>query len=770
MAGRESAIGQHQSVSTRPIRCRQGTDRPRGSSQVSVHERWRSTVLHLFSVPLGESPPPRRGTCFGRNELIEEIVGFAENLESIALIGAGGIGKTSIALAVLHHDRIKDRFGDNRRFIRCDQFPTSRIHFLARLSQVVGAGIEHPKDLAPLRPFLSSRKMILFLDNAESILDPQGTDSREIYTVVEELSHFENICLGITSRISTVPPHCKRPTVPTLSMESACDIFYAICGSSGRSDVVRDLIKRLDFHALSITLLATTACHNAWDYDRLAAEWDTHRAGVLRTDHDMSPAATIELSLASPTFRQLIPPPKSHKLVASPTFSKFIPSPLLRKLPPSARELLEVVAFFPQGIDEKNLDWLFPTTPDRKNIFDKFCNLSLTYRDNGFITMLAPIRDHLCPRDPKSSPLLRATKDRYLTRLSFDIVDPGTRRFEEAKWIKSEDINVEHLLDVFTSIDMNAHDVWRACDCFMEHLYWHKPRQTLLGPKIEGLPDGHRSKAGCLLGLSRLFQKVGNSAEEKRLLTHALSLWKQTGDDLRVAQTLLFLSNVNQKLGSYKEGIRQTEEALKIYNRFGILTAQVNCLTDLARSLLGDGQLDAAESVALRTIDLLPKTGQQFLLCRSHCVLGEVYSRKGKKEKAVCHFRMALRIASPFNWHYQLFRIHYNLAQLFLTEEEFGDANTHIEHAKPHAVDDKYLMGLAMELQALVWYRQCRLEDARCEALGALERFEKLGVAKNVGKCREVLRKIDRATENRSISDEPTCGEPSEHGAPSHHC
>jgi hypothetical protein len=100
----------------------------------------------------------------------------------------------------------------------------------------------------------------------------------------------------------------------------------------------------------------------------------------------------------------------------------------------------------------------------------------------------------------------------------------------------------------------NSADNWNACCYFLAHLYWHKPRQTMLRFKIEGPPDDHFYKPKCLFHLSRLFGLFGNYAEEKRLLIHTIEIERRQEDGSGVTQALRYLSDVNRHLGLYEEG------------------------------------------------------------------------------------------------------------------------------------------------------------------------------------------------------------------------
>ena len=650
-------------------------------------------------MPWAEFLPPPPKVFFGRDGLVQKIVSFAENLTSMVLTGTGGIGKTSIILAALHDHRIKERFGDNRWLIRCDQFPASHTHFLRKLSEAIGAGIENPEDLSSMRRHLSSKEMLIVLDNAESILGLSETNAQEVHTIVGELSQYDNICLVVTSRVSNaLPPQCEIIAIPTLAVEAGKKTFYRIYRLGERSDEINDILKELDSHPLSITLLATVSQQNRWNTKRLMMEWEERRTRDLRAWNLGSLATITELSLASL---------------------------MIREPGPNVREVLGVVAFFPQGVNEGNVKELFPSISDGPNMFDTFCNLSLTYRSNGFITMLAPLRDYLRPKDPMKSPLLLAAKDHYFRRLAVKIF-PGKSGFNQSRWITSEDANVEHLLDVFTSIDANSKDVWRACNRFVDHLRWHKPRLVVLGSKVEALPDSHPSKPRCLFSLSQLFDRLRNRMERKRVLIQSIGIWRERRDDYHIADTLVELSDANRALGLCEEGIPQAREALDIFGRLGGNREQVHCSLILA-SLLGEvKQLDAAEEAAAHAMDL-SKNRDKRKVGQCHRILGYIHQAKGNPEKAIYHFEASLRIASSSKSRSGLSESHLALTILYIEEDRLNDANNHIEHVKSLTRNDLLRLGSTFYYGARVLYKQKRFEEGKSEALRADAIFEKLG-------------------------------------------
>ena len=231
--------------------------------------------------------------------------------------------------------------------------------------------------------------------------------------------------------------------------------------------------------------------------------------------------------------------------------------------------------------------------------------------------------------------------------------------------------------------------------------------------------------------------------ECKRLSTHSLKLWRERGNDCQVARTLRSLSDANRRMNLNEEGIPQAKEASEIFEQLGEVDEQAHSLIILAWLLCQDGRLEAAEETGSRAINLLPEKGEEFLACLGYRVLGYIYRSGGKMKQAVHHFKTALRIASSLDVANQLFWVNYSLAEVFSEQDRVEDAQTHLDHAKSHALNNTYNLARAMDLQAWIWDQQGKFGDAKSEALHAIDAFEKLGAVDDAEVTRQFLRNIE---------------------------
>ncbi|KAG1854491.1 hypothetical protein DFJ58DRAFT_882805 [Suillus subalutaceus] len=75
------------------------------------------------------APPSRPSMFYGRGDLVAELTNLVVNGEHIALIGPGGMGKSSLAKAILHEPDIMENFADRRYFVTYDGLDPSTITF-----------------------------------------------------------------------------------------------------------------------------------------------------------------------------------------------------------------------------------------------------------------------------------------------------------------------------------------------------------------------------------------------------------------------------------------------------------------------------------------------------------------------------------------------------------------------------------------------------------------------------------------------------------------
>ncbi|KZV65975.1 hypothetical protein PENSPDRAFT_756062 [Peniophora sp. CONT] len=240
----------------------------------------------------------------GRESEVDAAVDLIMNRTParVAILGTGGIGKTSIALATLHDARVEELYGDKRCFMSCEAATTADavVHALAdALSFGIESGVSSEAARHRLISHLKAVSGIICLDNLETPLD---ADRHDVEVLLNEIAALPSIALLITSRDTSIPT--IRWTFPPLahitpfSLEAALASWDNIC--HGHDEYATKLAKAVDCMPLAVTLLARLvksdgSAQSIWD------RWESERTGLICTgskEHRLySVAASIDFSL-----------------------------------------------------------------------------------------------------------------------------------------------------------------------------------------------------------------------------------------------------------------------------------------------------------------------------------------------------------------------------------------------------------------------------------------------------------------------------------------
>ncbi|KAJ7067361.1 hypothetical protein C8F01DRAFT_665982 [Mycena amicta] len=324
----------------------------------------------------------------GRDLELQEIVAqLLQESPRIAILGPGGVGKTCVATAALHDERVAAKY-PTRHFIPCDSANTYS-DLIAIVASTLGIDATQRLSQVILHHLTRGPPCLLF-DNFETPWEHLESRIKveEFLSLVTDIPH---IALLITMRGAERPAQVRwtRPFLTALvplSLDAARQTFLDIADEASDDPQIDELLEFTDNLPLAVNLVAHVAslegCTQTLERlksERTAALSDGHHK---RANLEMS----IHLSLSSPRLRSS----------------------------PDAQELLSLVSLLPDGISDSDLLQSQIPIPDILKCKSTLIRTSLAYIGyGGHLRVLAPIREYVRKTRPPSLSTLRPLRARF---------------------------------------------------------------------------------------------------------------------------------------------------------------------------------------------------------------------------------------------------------------------------------------------------------------------------------------------------------------------
>jgi tetratricopeptide (TPR) repeat protein len=600
------------------------------SGKFSSPEQLEFLLLRALqtSRPPGESPEvagsapglPALPTLVGRDSEVAALVAawLATPPEPVAVLGAPGIGKSTICLAALHDGQVKERFGDRRWFIRCDGAQSAQT-LLSDLAAELGVIDDRsPGGVADrVRAALGAGPAVVVLDNFET---PWAADPRATEELLRVIAAIPQAGLAITARGTSRPAGLRWrdfAMVNPLPLTDARRLFLAVAGTSLAADPGLDeLIGELDGVPLAVELIGYAA-QGQPDLAEVVERWRAERSAMLDrmggASRELSVPVSVEASVTSP----LITPP--------------------------ARRLLSLLGVLPDGVAREDLTELLPGTG--LAAASVLRQVGLAFGEGDRLRTLDPVREYIAATYPPAT----ADLDRlvsYYAQLAATLGDQvgSSDSARAAARLQAEIGNITTMMKRAAAddrIDELAGAVYGLAN------YWRFTRsaQPAILSMADRVIEAHGSPAQRVLmgkALAGVAFDESDRGTARGWYERALPPYQQAGDVLDEAGRIKGLGDIALIRSDHDSARAWYEQALVLYRQAGDVLGEANSIQRLGEIALARSDHDSARAWYEQALVLYRQAGDVLGEANSIQRLGDIALARSDHDSARAWYEQAL--------------------------------------------------------------------------------------------------------------------------------
>ena len=718
----------------------------------NAHAHAKSKV----AVTIGQRLPAKPRFFHGRDDLVKEISRLLceEKINRICILGPGGMGKTSLALTVVHSPVVRARYSSLQLFwVSCVE-ASSSTPFLELLSTSlrIDPRIDDLLQAVLLELKTSNEPRLIVLDNFETIWF-RPDSQKEVGSILFELSQLTHVAILMTMR-GVEPPNndieWQTRQLRPVDRDASLRIFNDWYPTLKNDPNVERLVDAMGNMPFAVTLMSKLGKKSSSTAEDLLKEWA--HAGTKMLSPSNSAEDNMNRSIILSLDRDFV------------------------RQDPDALELLAILSLLPSGTWRRNLRWLAPNVNSTSNAISTLLDAALLLDDKGDsvestrLFVLPVIQSFMSSSGRVSDQVRQQVKEAYHQY----ILDHARRYFDRAFTthkgdLEAEDTNIQsiligsesssgdHLIPSDQAVEAHLRFTWYRFDTRPSFVMaW----RTLEVARLSGKKKYIAEALTILGGICRTNSKF---VDAEKHLSEALQLFDELTIDENVAKLAtecgLLLARSRDFLDNLDESRRETVSFVRtLYSKYEAALNdfwRASILKELGDQLSFVDQFEEALELLGRARDIFTRLEDPSGIAETLTTMSRLYCRTSQLDKALEAIDEASTVESVGTNNVLHARIYISYGTVLIYLCRYTESLAKLQTSLSAYMYIGALLGIAQCLENIgyAYVKKGYYQDALAAYEAAVEKYEELDVQSpyrgdGVARCRNNVSSIKGREEN----------------------